>query len=192
MSADCQCLYEPSWEKDSSADPEFLSQSNAVKTLCLVHVCVCMYISISVPRCMEEPMHVCVCVEVKVDFGTSSSIALDLLFSFLSCVCVYTCLSECMCVWEHPGHGACVKNRRQLSGVGSSTVYGLGDKLRPLVLAAGSFTGGVSCSTLYFEIGSFINLWAHQFRYTSWPASSVDPLPPTALQITDVGAILGR
>lgn len=63
-----------------------------------------------------------------------------------------------VCVCEHPGHGACVKNRRQLSGVGSSTVYGLGDKLRPSVLAAGSFIGGVSCSTLYFEIGSFINL----------------------------------
>lgn len=39
----------------------------------------------------------CVCVEVKVDFGTSSSIALDLLFSFYV-VCMYTCLSECMCV----------------------------------------------------------------------------------------------
>lgn len=90
MSADYQCLYKSCREKDSSADPEFMNQNNAVKTVCLVHVCVCMYISISVPRCMEEPMHVCVCVEVKVYFGTSSSIALDLLFSFLCCMCMCT------------------------------------------------------------------------------------------------------
>ena len=155
-----------------------------------MYVCVCIYPLVCQDAWRNPCM--CVCVEVKVDFGTSSSIALDLLFSFLCCVYVHMLEWMHVCVCEHPGHSACVKNRRQLSGVGSSTVYGLGDKLRPSVLAAGSFIGGVSCSTLYFEIGSFINLWAHQFRYTSWPASSVDPLPPTALQIIDVGAILGR
>ena len=155
-----------------------------------MYVCVCIYPLVCQDAWRNPCM--CVCGGKSWFWDVFLNCSWPFVFIFMLYVYVYTCLSEGMCVCEHPGHGACVKNRKQLSGVGSSSVYGLGDKLTPSVLAVGSLTGRVSCSTFYFEIGSFINLWAHQFRYTSWPASSVDPLPPTPLQITDVGAILGR
>lgn len=113
MSADCGAVF--------SADPGFMSENNAVKTVYLVHVCVCVPIHRSVP------VYGCVCV----DLGLSLSIALDLLCSFLFCVCVH--MLECMHVH--------VEIRRRLSGIGSSAVYVLGIRLRPSGLAAGFFAG---------------------------------------------------